>query len=143
MKKKYSIGIYCVFILFFSFVFSPTHSLSIYLYIYISCTHTFKNAFLLSTIIFIFIVFLLFRPFLIFSVCLLHFLFQSLIAPVSWFHLPLWNSLLQMLQLHSPSGGDVSGGDKQYIWYLQYNNTKPMIISNPNECKWYLLWKFG
>lgn len=23
-----------------------------------------------------------------------------------------------MLQLHWPSGGDVSGGDKQYIWYL-------------------------
>lgn len=49
----------------------------------------------------------------------------SFLASFGWFgkficvsHLPLWNSLLQMLQLHCPSGGDVNGGDKQYIWYL-------------------------
>lgn len=33
-------------------------------------------------------------------------------------HLTLWNSFVQILQLHRPSGGESNGGDRQYMWYL-------------------------
>lgn len=65
------------------------------------------------------------------SLALLILLLLFVVATFGWFgkvfcmsHLPLWNSLLQMLQLHCPSGGDVNGGDKQYIWYLYHLEEK-------------------
>lgn len=67
-----------------------------------------------------------------------------------WWPLSLWNSLLQILQLHRPSGGDVNGGVKQYMWYLNYiystdikeqktKKKKKISLDNCNICmviKW-------
>lgn len=48
-------------------------------------------------------------------------------------YLPLWNSAVQMAQLQEPSGGDVSGGDKQYMWYPRSQSSQNSSWSSLSE----------